>query len=121
MVIERFDKDFMIIEKFDKEYQEIISKYEEGKEVSEDVRNYAMKVLKEIIDNWKESNISSREKLGEEAGEIELKLFGMADLEVKKELDDIISQLMDIENSKAMINIDRFSLIKKVYKELRDL
>ena len=111
----------MIIERFDKEYQEIISKYKKGKEISEEVRKYSIKVLKEIIDNWKESNISSREKLGEEAGEIPIKLFGMADLKVKKELDDIISQLMDIEDSKAMINIDRKKLIGKVYSELKNL
>ena len=38
----------------------------------------------------------------------------------EKELDKIISQLLDIENSKAMKEIDRISLIKKVYKELKE-
>ena len=30
-------------------------------------------------------------------------------------------ELADIENSKAMVNIDRLSLIKKVYGELKTL
>ena len=110
----------MIIEEFEKDYNEIIEKRDEDKDVSEEVRKYALKVLKKIIDNWKEMDIPSREKLGEEAGEIPIKLFGMADLKVKKNLDDIISQLLDIENSKAMKNIDRISLIKKVYEELKN-
>ena len=111
----------MIIEKFEKEYHEIVRKAKEGEEISKDVRKYVLNVLKRIIDSWEGLDISSREKLGEEAGEIPIKLFGMADLKVKKKLDEIISQLLDIENSRAMINIDRLSLIKKVYGELKNL
>ena len=45
----------------------------------------------------------------------------MADLKVDKKLDNILNQLLDIEDSKAMKNIDRKKLIDKVYSELRNL
>ena len=110
-----------MIEEFEEEYREIIQKEKKGKEVSEEIREYSLKVLKKIINNWEKGDISSREKLGEEAGEIPIKLFGMNDLKVKKELDEILSQLYDIESSKAMKNIDRLSLIKKIYEDLKNL
>jgi len=110
----------MIIEKFNEEFDKIIEKVKEGEEISNDVRDYSMNILKEIIRNWKEDDEDIKEKLGEEAGEIPIKLFGMADLKVEKRLDEIINQLMDIEDSKAMKEIDRKSLIEKVYFELNE-
>ncbi|GEM_PF-3528677 len=110
----------MIIEKFDKEYQEIISKDKEGKEISEEVKKYVIKVLKEIIDSWEGLDISSREELGEEAGDMSIRLLSIDEFKIKKELDKIIFELADIENSKAMKEIDRISLIKKVHNELEN-
>jgi len=42
-----------------------------------------------------------------------IRLLSIDEFKIKKELDKIIFELADIENSKAMKEIDRISLIKK--------
>jgi len=53
-------------------------------------------------------------------GDMSIRLLSIDEFKIKKELDKIIFELADIENSKAMKEIDRISLIKKVHNELEN-
>jgi len=110
----------MEIEIFGEEYNQIIKKKDKGVDVSIDILNYTKKILKRVLEEWKNKDNPWKEKISEDVGEIPIRLFSIEDVKIKKELDEIISQLMDIESSKAMKEIDRKSLIEKVYSELKN-